>query len=139
LTQRPEETVDVSFEAPEAGFLTARTETGALLPVSLDGSDWTRQVEVKPGSHHAAVRNDQRDTLVYSLHLEPARVSASTPLPRFDEIAENAHVASLPVLTETEPRFFDLAPNENRSFLVRADAPALYSSRRPGFSPPRET
>jgi hypothetical protein len=133
LTPRPEETVDVSFEAPEAGFLTARTETGALLPVSLDGSDWTRQVEVKPGSHHAAVRNDQRDTLVYSLHLEPARVSASTPLPRFDEIAENAHVASLPVLTETEPRFFDLAPNENRSFLVRADAPALYQLQTTGL------
>ena len=133
LTQRPEETLDVSFEAHEAGFLTARTEAGTLLPVSLDGSEWARQVEVKPGSHRAAVRNDQRDTLVYSLHLEPARVSASTPLPRFDEIAENAHVASLPVLTETEPRFFDLAPNENSSFLVRADAPALYQLQTTGL------
>lgn len=133
LTQRPEETLDVSFEAPEAGFLTARTETGALLPVSLDGSDWTRQVEVKPGSHRAAVRNDQPDSLVYSLHLEPALISASTPLPRFDEIAEDAHVASLPVLTETEPRFFDLARNENASFLVRADAPALYQLQTTGL------
>jgi hypothetical protein len=133
LTQRPEETIDVPFENRETGILTARTERGSLLPISLDGTAWTREVEVKPGRHRATVRNDQKDTLVYSLELVPPVLSASTPLPRFDDIAENAYLETLPVLTETEPRFFDLQSNEKASFVVKADAPALYQLQTTGL------
>jgi hypothetical protein len=133
LTQRPEETIDVPFEAHEDSFLSAHTETGALLPLSVDGGDWTTRVDVPPGRHRATIRNDQKNTVVYSLDLVPERLAPSAPLPRFDEIAEDSFLSTLPVLTETEPLFFDLSRNESRSFVVKADAPALYQLQTTGL------
>src|SRR5439155_1354114 len=80
------------------------------------------------------VRSAGPATINYSLALEPLRLQAATALPALPD-PSRAKPPELPLLTDTAPQFFDLERSADTTFLLRADAPALYRLQSTGLLP----
>ncbi len=136
LAQRPGESVEVPFRAAEPGRLTALTETGTRLQVSLDGTAWGDVLEVPVGTHTVQVRDPLEQgltqTQLYNLELVPERLLATSPLPPLPGDAL-ASLPDFPRLVDAQPQFFDLFGAERATFLVRANEPALYRLESSGL------
>jgi hypothetical protein len=132
VTQRPGERVTLRFMVREAGALRAEAEDGTLIPVSVDGAPAVPSQTVAPGEHRLEVASAAATTVNYALALEPVALQAATPLPSLPDPAR-AVPPALPVLTDAAPQFFDLDRRADRTFLVRADVPALYRLETTGL------
>lgn len=131
VSQQPGETVSASFRADEPGTLRAEAEGGSLLEVSVDGGAWQEAVAVAAGTHTAVVRHSRPVTTNYSLHLEPVRLQAATPLPALP--SAQAALPEFPILTEETPQYFDLPREGAATFLVRAEKPGLFRLESTGL------
>lgn len=129
---KPGEELEVPFEVPEAGTVTAVAEDGSRLDVRLDGGGWAGATTAIAGAHTAAVRNAGTATVVAALALEPERLQASTALPPIPD-AVLAGLPQYPVLQANAPQFFDLERRGSRTFLVKVDAPGLYRLETSGL------
>jgi len=132
VAQTPGDSVSLRFRSDERGTLCAEAEDGQRLEMSLDGGAWDKQPSVAPGSHEMAARLPGKETLVYSVRLEPERLARATPLPALPD----ARLASLPrfeVLTAEAAQLFNLPAGGSRTFLVRADRPGLYRVQSTGL------
>ena len=132
VTQRPGETLSVPFVAKEAGTLRAEAEDGTLLEAAVDGGAWQKTVAVEAGTHTVAVRTGADRTAQYSLFVEPLRLQAGASLPALPD-ATLASLPDFPVLTEQTPRPVDLGREATATFLLRAEAPALYHLQSTGL------
>jgi hypothetical protein len=132
LALKPGESVSVPFEAREASTLRAEAEDGSKLDVALDKGAWQQEAAVAAGKHGASVRNSGSETVVASVLLEPLRLQADTPLPPLPEAALQS-MPRFPVLVEAGPQFFDLPKDGRATFVVRAEAPALYELQSTGL------
>lgn len=132
VSQRPGEELKTSFKAGERGTLRARDEAGTLIDVSVDGGQPRKEAVVEEGEHTLSVSNAGAATIVYSLALEPARLQAAAPLPPVPAEAIEA-LPKFPTLTAAAPIFLDMESSESATFLVRADAPALYRLETSGL------
>ncbi len=132
VTQRPGEAVKAPFTAAERGTLRARDEAGHLVPVSVDGGAPVPEAAVEPGEHSFSVANTGKETILYSVALEPQRLQAATPLPPVPA-ATLAALPKLPTLTAAAPAFLDMTSSASTTFLVRADSPALYHLESTGL------
>src|SRR5437867_401438 len=132
VTQRPGETVSARFRVKEEGTLHAEAEDGTALAIAVDGGPAIPSPAVKPGLHRLEVRSAGPATIHYSLALEPLRLQAATALPALPD-PSRAKPPELPLLTDERPRFFDLERGADTTFLLRADAPALYRLQSTGL------
>src|SRR5216117_604053 len=132
VTQRPGETVSVRFRVKEEGTLHAEAEDGSALAIAVDGGPSLPSPAVKPGLHRLEVRSAGPATINYSLALEPLRLQAATALPVLPD-PSRAKPPELPLLTDERPQFFDLERGADTTFLLRADAPALYRLQSTGL------
>src|SRR5207247_1677171 len=82
-----------------------------------------RQPEVRAGLVLRPLPLDLREAL---------RVQAATALPALPD-PSRAKPPELPLLTDERPRFFDLERGADTTFLLRADAPALYRLQSTGL------
>src|SRR6266566_3281680 len=132
VTQRPGETLSVRFRVKEEGTLHAEAEDGTALAIAVDGGPPLPSPAVKPGLHRLEVRSAGPATINYSLALEPLRLQAATALPALPD-PSRAKPPELPLLTDERPQFFDLERGADTTFLLRADAPALYRLQSTGL------
>jgi hypothetical protein len=132
VVQRPGEEVSVPFQVDRAGTLRADAEDGSRLPVSLDNGLPKESQDVGPGTHTASVRLGGKETLSYSLLIEPLELQVGTPLPPLPDSAL-ASLPRFPVLGSAAPQMFDLNKQENASFLVHAEKSALYRLETTGL------
>ncbi|MFA5137639.1 MAG: hypothetical protein WC728_00285 [Elusimicrobiota bacterium] len=131
VTQRPEETVAVPILVPEEGTLQAEAEDGSFMELSVDNGPWQKRHVVSAGRHDLSVRSTAKDTINYALSLEPRRLSAATPLPPLSQAAQD-RLPNFPLLTDSDPRYFDLDRNASTTFNIRADKSALYQIESAG-------
>lgn len=136
LAQRPGESVEVPFRATEPGRLTALTETGTRLQVSLDGTAWADMLQVPVGTHNVQVRDPAEQgltqTQLYNLELVPERLLATSPLPPLPHDAL-ASLPDFPNLAAGQPRYLDLSVSDEKTYLVDAAEPALYRLESSGL------
>src|SRR5216110_1929003 len=132
VTQRPGEILSVRFRVKEEGTLHAEAEDGTAIAIAIDGGSPLPSPAVKPGLHRLEVRAAGPATINYSLALEPLRLQAATALPALPD-PSRAKPPELPLLTDTAPQFFDLERSAATTFLLRADAPALYRLQSTGL------
>ncbi len=132
VVQRVGETVSVSFIVDEPGELRAEADDGSLLPVSVDGAAPQESQTVKKGEHRLDVRYSGDAPVHYTLMVDPLRLQASAPLPPLPDPAQ-AKPLKFAVLTEKKPCFLDLDRTADATFLVRADAAALYRLQSTGL------
>jgi hypothetical protein len=131
VAQRPGEPMEVAFTVDRAGTLRAEAEDGTRLAVAVDGGPWVEEAPVDPGEHRAAVRNDRRQTVLYSLGVEPLELQAGSPLPPVPGAA--AALPPFPVLRPGTPQWVDLERDAAATFLLQSDKPALYEIRSTGL------
>lgn len=132
LVLQPGEEVEVPVRSSSTGTLAALAEDGGHLEVRVNSGSWTASELVLAGSHRVAVRNPRRGTVVASLRLVPEILRAEVPLPPMPD-ALVAGLPTYPVLTAREPAFFALGRGEQRTFLLRVDAPGLYRLESTGL------
>ena len=132
VAQRPGDEVKAPFKAAERGTLRARDEAGNLIVVSVDGGPPVKEATVEPGEHTFSVANAGKETLVFSVELEPLRLQATAPLPQVPPGAIEG-LPKFPTLMAAAPVFLDLENSERATFLVRAEKPALYSLETTGL------
>src|SRR5437870_982425 len=132
VTQRPGETLSVPVDVKEEGTLHAEAEDGTVLAVPVDGGAALPSPTVKPGRHQLQVQHPGPATINYSLALEPLRLQAATALAVLPD-PSRVKPPALPLLTDKSPQFFDLERNADRTFLLRAEAPALYRLQTTGL------
>jgi hypothetical protein len=132
VIQKPGEQVSVPFRVAAPSVLRAEADDGSLVPVSVDGATPQKSQTVTTGEHHLDVRDVGGRQVHYALLVAPLQLQASTPLPPLPDPARAAP-PKLEVLTAKQPRFFDLDRNADATFLLRADAPALYRLQSTGL------
>ncbi len=123
VSQRPGETISVPVRTSEPGLLRAEAEDGSALELTVDGGPAVKAAPVTAGEHTLFLRHGGKDTVQYTLGLEPARLSAQAALPALP--AEEAPLA-FETLAEGAPRFLDLAAGASATYNVRADRAGLY-------------
>ena len=132
VAQRPGDEVKAPFKAAERGTLRARDEAGNLIGISVDGGAPVKEATVEPGDHTFSVAIAGKETVLYSVALEPQRLQAAAPLPPVPAEALDA-LPKFPTLTAAAPIFLDMENAESATFLVRADTPALYRLESTGL------
>ncbi len=132
VTQLPDELMTVPFEVSEEGTLRAETEDGSLMDLSVDNGPWQKTCSVGAGRHSVSVRSAAKDTINYSLALEPRRLSTGIPLPALSQAALDS-LPKFPVLTDSKPLYFDLDRNSSSTFNLRADKSELYQIQSTGL------
>ena len=131
VTQRAGETLTIPVRVAEKGTLRALAEDGRLLNIALDNGKKGTAIEVEVGQYRVTVKGSDA-VQVYSLGLEPARLSSQTPLPPMPD-ATLAGLPKFPVITSGAPRFLDLQRNSSGDFRVQVDKPGLYQFETTGL------
>lgn len=131
VTQRAGETVTIPVRAPEKGTLTARSEDGRALEISLDNGKKGTALEVESGDYRVTVKG-VNTVQVYSLGLEPTLLASQTPLPPMPDTTL-AGLPKFPVITSGVPYFFDLQRNSSGDFRVQVGKPGLYRFETTGL------
>lgn len=136
LAMRAGDEIAVPFRVKEDGVLTAIAEDGSALEISVDGGAWTKSANVKAGApgkpHEVRVRYAGKETISLSLGFEATRLQKWTPLPPLPDTAKEL-LPDFPVLSEKRPHFMDVVRTQSASFVVKADAPALYRIESSGL------
>jgi len=132
LTLVPDERVDIPFTVSEPSLLTAVSEDGDRLAVSLDDGAAAQSQRVATGQHIAHLHNPGSDIVVLAVTATPERLLASAPLPTLPLAALDA-LPSFPVLTSDTPHYLKLARHEQATFVVRAAEDALYRLETTGL------
>ncbi len=132
VVQGPGEELEIPFETQTDGQLRAQGEDGQPLAFSLDGAPAGTAATVLPGAHTVRTSNPGERPAFYSLALEPTALAADRPLPAIAP-ERLAKLPKLTPLTEQEPVFFDLKEGASRTFLLRADHPALWRLESTGL------
>ena len=131
VTQDPGETLTIPVVVPEPGTLSARTEDGKALELSLDDGRHGSAIDVNGGRYAVTVQAGKAPS-AYSLSLAPARLASSTPLPPLPD-GRLAGLPKFPLVTPRAPRFLDLERRSNETFTVRVDKPGLYRFESTGL------
>ncbi|MDQ1348340.1 MAG: hypothetical protein QG573_1714, partial [Acidobacteriota bacterium] len=132
------EEVELAVRAAERSALRALTEEGGSLEVSIDGGEWAGESVGTPGSfidqgeHRIRVRSTSDRTVLASVGLVSAAQLATAPLPEIPA-AMLAALPEFPRLAATSSQALDLAAGEARTFVVAADASALYRFESTGL------
>lgn len=132
------EEVELVVRAAERSALRALTEEGGSLEVSIDGGEWAGQSVGSPGSfidqgeHRIRVRSTSDKTVLASVGLVGVAQLATAPLPEIPA-ATLAAMPEFPRLAATSSQALDLAASEARTFVVAADASALYRFESTGL------
>ncbi len=114
------------------GKLEAETENGKGLPLSIDGQPAASGPRVTSGRHELAITAPAGDPVFVALRFTPAAQLQATPLPPVDP-ARLAERPNFPVLSAGKPQFLDLARNQQATFAVAVDKPALYRLESSGI------
>ncbi len=125
VTQTAGETLKVQVRIPEPGQLSAIAENGKLLDFSVDQGPVGREQVVKPGVYFVTITNSDAHTVSYALVLTPERLSVNAPLPVLSPKALE-RIPDFPVLNENDPLYFNLTRQEQKTFQVKVDNPALF-------------
>ena len=132
LASQPGEEVEVPFRANEPGKLLAEAEDGSTPEISLDGGAWQLTAMVAPGPHTVKVRHQNKQTIYFSLFLQPPGLDTASPLPAVSpELLSK--MPAFPVLTEARVQFLDLGRLSQATFLMNADKPGLYQIESTGL------
>ncbi len=132
LVLRPGESESLVFRAAEAGTLTAIREDGARLPLVVDAGESAEAARVVPGEHTVTLRGGGPETAIVSLALLPDRLDPKAPLPDLPDTAL-ARIPKLPVVSESQPSFFDLDRSASATFDVKAAEAGLYRLETTGL------
>ncbi len=132
LASQPGEEVEVPFRAGEAGTLRAEAEDGSTPEVSLDGSVWQTSAAVTPGPHAVKVRHQNKQTIYFSLFLQPPALDPASTLPPVSSELLSG-MPEFPLLTEAKSQFLDLGRLSQATFLLNADKPGLYQVESTGL------
>jgi hypothetical protein len=135
----PGEELDLRVRAAARSRVRTVTEDGGGLEVALDGGEWrvssgleADALVVEPGEHRLRLRTPRDTTVLASVGLVSEAGLATTPLPEIPA-ATLAALPEFPRLSATSSQALDLAQAEARTFLVAADAPALYRIESTGL------
>lgn len=131
VTQRAGETLTMPVRIPEKGTLRAIAEDGRSLNITLDNGKKGAAIEVEAGQARATVKGTDA-VQVYSLRLEPARMSSQTPLPPMPD-ATLAGLPKFPVITSGSPYYLDLKRSSSSDFKVQVAKPGLYRFETTGL------
>jgi hypothetical protein len=133
LTMQPKSQVTVPFTLSEPSLITAVTEGGTRLPISVDDAPLQEQYQAGKGQHTVVVHYQQgEETIVCSVGAVPLRLLDSQPLPALPAGTLDS-LPDLPVLTAERPHFFDLSRRQRTTFLVSAADDALYRLETTGL------
>ena len=125
-------TLAIPVMAPGDGRIEARTEDGKPLPVTLDGQSPAAAPMVASGRHDLALTAPVGDPVYVAVTFTPKALLDSEPLPPVDSAAV-ALRPNFPVLTPDKPAFLDLARDQQATFAVTVDKPALYRLESSGI------
>jgi hypothetical protein len=133
LTMQPQTQVTVPFTLSEPSLVTAVTEDGTRLPISVDDTPLQEQHKAGKGQHTVVVHHRQgEETIVCSVAAVPLRLLDTEPLPALPAGTLDS-LPDLPVLTADRPQFFDLNRRQRTTFLVSATDDALYRLETTGL------
>ncbi len=130
-TQRAGETLTLPVRIPEQGTLRALAEDGRSLNIALDNGKNGTAIEVEEGQYRVTVKGTNA-VQVYSLGLEPKRLSSKTPLPPMPD-ATLAGLPKFPVMVSGQPYYIDLKRNSSKEYKVQVGAPGLYRFETTGL------
>ena len=117
---------------PGAGKLEGRTEDNAAVPLAIDGKEPSAGPMLEAGKHKVALTAPDGKPRYISLIFTPAALLETAPLPPLDP-ARLAQRPQFPALVPGKPAFLDLAADENATFNVAVDRPALYRMESSGI------
>jgi len=128
------EPVVVPVTLAERGLLRARAEDGSQLALTVDGVSHPGSVWLDPGTYQAAVAllDPTAAPVAALLEMKPAAEVDEEPLPALP-VEAMTRLPIYPQLDDRAERFFDLDRGGQRTFLVRADEPALYRLESSGL------
>lgn len=132
VAARPGESLSVPFEAAEDSVLTAETEDGAALAISVDGAPAVPGPRVARGAHEARLALEGDAPRVVSIAARARSLAKDVPLPPLPDGALAA-LPEFPTLLPGEPRALDLAAGEAATFDVRVPGPGLYRLETTGL------
>ncbi len=141
LALGPGEEIELPVRAAERSRLRALTEAGGGLELAVDGGEWkgnsgnpadTDDSAIDKGEHRVRVRSTSDATVLASIGLVSEAALAATPLPEIPA-ATLAALPDFPHLAATSSQTLDLEAGEARTFLVAADASALYRIESTGL------
>ena len=112
-----------------AGDVTARTDDGIGVPLSVDGA---AAQSIAAGAHTLALTLPGGDPRYVSVSFTPEGQRAEAPLPPLDPKLL-AGLPDFPKLAEDSPRFLTLARTQQATFALSVDKPALYSLQSTGL------
>jgi hypothetical protein len=131
VTQRAGEMLTMPVRIAEKGTLRALAEDGRSLNITLDNGKKGTAIEVDSGQYRVTVKGTDA-VQVYSLRLEPARMSGQTPLPPMPDTTL-AGLPKFPVITSGSPYYIDLKRNSSSDFKVQVAKPGLYRFETTGL------
>ena len=132
VAARPGETVRIPFTSAGESFLTAETEDGAQLAISVDGAPAVPGPLVTPGLHEATVTLAGDAPRVLSIAARARALAKDRPLPPLPDGAAAA-VPRFPELLPGAARALDLGAEEAASFDVKVPEPGLYRLETTGL------
>lgn len=132
VTQLPGETVRIPVIVLEKGDVTAVSETGELLPLSVDYKAPGKRQTLDPGQWMITVDHRREQPVYYSLQFAPHRLDPGTPLPEVSPTLLQ-QLPNFDILEDGKPQFFDVQRNEHKTFQVRVDSPGFYQIESTGL------
>lgn len=132
VTQRAGEDLQIPVSLTEQGTVRALTLDGNALPITSENGQWKNALELTPGTYEISIRNDSGKTQTYSLEFAPQRLAETTPLPTLPQSAL-ASIPHFPVLTDKKAVYLDLDRQQQSTFGVQVNRPALYRLETTGL------
>ena len=132
VSQASAELVQIPVTLSEPGTLQAVTLDGKPLPISVNNAEWKTSLSLSSGTYEIFVRNESTSTQTYSLEFAPQRLAQSSPLPPVSSAAL-AGIPQFPVLTDKKATYQDLDRQQQATFAVQVQRPALYRIETTGL------
>jgi len=132
VTQSGGEVVKIPVTLAEQGRVQAMTLDGKPLSISSNNGDWKNALTLAAGHYEISIRNDSANTQTYSLEFAPQRLADSSPLPPVSPSAL-AGIPHFPVLTDKHAAYLDLDRQQQATFGVAVNQPALYRLETTGL------
>jgi len=129
---QPDQELSIPFTCKENGELLITALPEAAFSSWVDDSSCRGRTQVSKGDHQVRIRNESRMTQEFFVKVTPASVLEGS-LPGYlpPQVAET--FANFPLLTETNPLFFDFDQGGQKTSVLRVDTPALYRIETTGL------
>jgi uncharacterized protein len=124
--------LDIPFTLSATGRLEARTEDGTAVPLGIDGKGPATGQTVETGKHKAKITAPGDKPVYISMIFTPKALLQTAPLPPVDP-ARLAERPKFPVLTPGKPTFLELEKDEDATYTLTVDKPALYRLESSGI------